>query len=151
MKNRFQVAKKKPVEARTTVDGQVFDSVSEMQRYETLRRNSEIRNLRRQVKMPLVLPVNRAGIQNVPVKIRSDGYPKGRECVYTIDFVYEELQTSSHGPNQWVLVHNEHKGIDDPTSRLRRGIIEAIYGIQIHISGPAAMPHRKRSKLESVS
>lgn len=111
--------------AERTVDGIVFDSKSEAKRWAELmlmERGKEIFGLRRQVKIPLIVAGN-------PVKIRSAGFPNGRACVYTADFSY-------YSPNG--LVYEEHKGHDDPTARLRRAVVEAMYGIEIVVTGPAA-------------
>ncbi len=135
-RSRHQIARVAPKGARTAADGTVFDSLSELRRWEALRateRAGGIRNLRRQVKFDLVLP---PGLDRpVPVKIRSAGYPNGRNCVYTADFVYDE---------DGVSVVEEWKGVDDPTSRLRRAVVEAGYGIRIRLTGPAAEKQKKK-------
>ena len=78
-----------------------------------------IRDLRRQVPYKLVLP------NGVPVKTRSEGVPNGRQCSYTADSTYTLADGSP--------VVEEFKGMDDPTSKLRRAITEAIFGIKINV------------------
>ena len=120
-----QVARRASKTARTTDDGIVFDSAGERSRWHQLQlmeRSGAIRELRRQVKFDLVLPDGR------PIKIKSRGFPNGRRCAYHADFVY----TTSTGE---VMVE-EYKGHDDPCSRLRRAVVEAIYDIAITVTGP---------------
>jgi hypothetical protein len=121
-----QNVKRSPAIERT-VDGIVFDSKSEARRWaelSLLERAGQIRSLKRQVKYPL-------RIRGAPVLIRSAGYPNGRVCVYTADFTYTDNK-SGH------LFVEEHKGHDTPESRLRRAVVEAIYDIEIIVTGPAA-------------
>lgn len=109
-----------------SIDGVVFDSKSEARRWaelQMLESVGEISDLKRQVRLPLV--INRR-----VVKIRSSGFPGGRPCVYTVDFKYRDRA----GTERW----EEHKGHDDPAARLRRAVVEAIYGIEIIVTGPAA-------------
>lgn len=111
--------------AERTVDGIVFDSKSEARRWSELRlleRAGEIHDLHRQVNYALTIGTR-------PIKIRSAGFPRGRPCVYTADFTYI---------NGNELVIEEHKGHDDPAARLRRAVVEAIYDIEIIVTGPAA-------------
>jgi hypothetical protein len=138
-RSRHQVARRLPAIARTAPDGTVFDSAGELRRYLVLRMAEKmglVRNLRHQVKFALVLP---AGLPApVPVKIRSAGYPRGRSCVYTADFAYDEAT----GP-AWLPIVEEYKGMDDPVSRLRRAVAEAVHGIQIRLTGPAAVKEKR--------
>lgn len=119
-----QHAKRAPKEART-LDGATFDSKSEMRRYAELQLEEKaglIRNLKRQVRYEL-------HVNGEPIRIRSKGFPNGRACHYTADFVYFR-------DNE--IVVEEHKGHDDPAARLRRAVVEAIYKFRITITGPAA-------------
>lgn len=121
-----QQAKRSPPEERT-LDGIVFDSRAEMKRWaelQLLQKAGEIYLLDRQVQLNLV-------INGKPVKIRSRGVPNGRACHYTADFIYFEKGTDKR-------VIEEYKSFDDPTSRLRRAVVEAIYGIEIRVTGAAA-------------
>ncbi len=119
-----QRVKRLPREDRTS-EGVVFDSKAEMLRWQELQmleRAGVIVNLQRQLIMPLVI----GGQQ---VRIRSERYKHGRACIYTVDFSYRE-----NGQR----VYEESKGHDDPCSRLRRAVVEAIYGIEIRVTGAAA-------------
>lgn len=113
---------------RTSADGETFDSKAELGYWAELQlrqKAGEIRDLRRQVKYAL-----RVG--GMPVLIRSKGYPNGRIAVYTLDFEYSDARTGA-------LVRIEWKGHDTAESRLRRAIVEAIYGFEIIVMGPAAI------------
>lgn len=121
-----QNVKRSPAAARTSEEGFVFDSKAELGRWNVLKllqRAGEISSLMRQRQFPLAF-------NGVPVKIRSKGYPNGRACVYTVDFVYFNASG--------VAVYEEFKGHDDDASRLRRAVVEALYGIEITVTGPAA-------------
>ncbi len=125
---------KRSAPAERTVDGVVFDSKSEARRWAELRLMElagKISELERQFKIPLV-------IDGRPVKIRSAGFPAGRPCVYTVDFFYRDAEGC--------LVFEEHKGHDDPVARLRRAVVEAIYGCEIVVTGPAAAATPRRAK-----
>jgi hypothetical protein len=121
MKSWHQQAKRAPAIERT-VDGIVFDSKGEARRWaelKLLQAAGLIWGLSRQVVYPLF-------INDEPVKIRSKGYPNGRTVSYRADFVYFE------NDNQQVV--EDYKGFDDPCSRLRRAVVEAIYGFEIRIT-----------------
>lgn len=121
-RGRVQVAPK----AERTVDGISFDSKSEMRRWLELRmleKAGEIAALERQVEYVLAF-------NGRAVKTRSAGYPNGRVCKYHADFRY----TAKDGR----LVVEEHKGHDTEADRLRRAVVEALYGIEITVTGPAA-------------
>lgn len=125
-----------PVAARTSATNEVFDSAAELRRWNELlleQRAGEITELRRQVKFPLTLP---GGIE---VRIRSAGFPKGRLAVYHADFAFRDRGGIHH------VV--EYKAFDTPDARLRRAVVEAIYGIQIEVQGPAAAPKRRPRKI----
>jgi hypothetical protein len=121
--------------ARRTVDGQVLDSMGEAGRLAQLKlleRSGAISNLRCQVRFPLVLP------DGTPILLKSPRCPGGRRCHYTADFAYTENDKE---------VIEEYKGFDEPLARLRRAIVEAIYGIEIRMSGPQARAKRRKHKL----
>ena len=106
----------------TVYNGIRFDSKREAARYADLllvERAGEIANLELQPVFPLV-------IDGVPVKIRSPGRPNGTRCKYTADFRYLDLRTNT-------TVVEDTKGIDTQASRLRRAVIECIYGIKIDL------------------
>lgn len=140
VRSRHQIIKRAPRSSRTTPDGQVFDSLGEMRRYQELleeQRKGQIRALTRQVSFELYLADG-----STPVLT-----PTGRTRRYTPDFVYEEPKVTSHGfPSTWETVYEEYKGVDDPTSELRRSVFEARYG-KVRMTGPAKKPKaRKRAK-----
>lgn len=117
--------------ARRTLDGIVFDSKDEMERYAVLRaeqRAGIIRNLRCQVRFEL----EHAAIG--PLLIRSEGYPHGRRAHYTADFVYER-RSSGWNELAWHEVIEERKtGPDDAASRLRRAVFEWISGKRVTVT-----------------
>lgn len=126
-----------PKAARTSVEGIVFDSASELRRWEELRlleRAGKIRNLSRQVRFPLTLPNGKS------IKIRSPGIPDGRRCFYTADFTYDDHTESAAG----IYTVNEHKGVWSEAARLRLGVFEALYDTRVVITGEAKMRRRKR-------
>jgi hypothetical protein len=97
-----------------------FASTGEYRRWkelETMARAGLISNVERQPKFPLV-------INGQPVVIRSAKVPNGRRCVYTADAAYDE-----NGER----VVEDFKGYDTDIARLRRAVVEAIYGIRIKI------------------
>lgn len=115
--NKFNVASK----SNRTCDGVVFDSKGEMERFlhlKMLHRAGKISSLERQVRFPL-------DINGVPIKTRSEGFPNGRKCVYTADFVYFE---------NGVRVVEEYKGFDTAESRFRRAVFEAIYKVEVTVT-----------------
>lgn len=124
----------------TLPGGETFDSKAEMARYSELlirEKLGEIRNLRRQVKYPLV-------IEGRPIKIRSPRYKNGRECVYTADFEYEEREPDlPYDPGAWRKVVEESKGYHTDASRLRVGVFEAIYNVKVRMTGTQKMRKRR--------
>lgn len=126
MKRSWHQNVKKSPAADRTLDGEVFDSKAELKRWIELRMlelAGEISELKRQVKMPLV-------INGRPVKIRSEGFPNGRTCVYTIDFMFRD------GAGR--QIYEEHKGHWTPDAKLRIAVIECIYQIDVTVTGAAA-------------
>lgn len=119
-----------PKIARTSPDGIVFDSKGEMQRWAELRQfqlGGLVRNLRRQVEYPLVLP------DGEPVKT-----PTGRTAVYTADFVYERVAcVGATNVERWHEVVEDYKGFVDPVSALRIAVFEAVYRKKVTVTGPA--------------
>lgn len=121
-----QNVRRAPATDRTSVEGHVFDSKAELRRWEELRllqQAGEISGLERQRRFDLACCGR-------PVLIRSARYPNGRACFYTADFVYLDRDGKP--------VVEEWKGHDSPESRLRRAVVEALYGIEIIVTGPAA-------------
>ena len=126
MKRSWHQNVKKSPAADRTLDGEVFDSKAELKRWGELRvleLAGEISDLKRQVKFPLI-------INGRPVKIRSEGFPNGRACSYTIDFQYRD----SAGRQ----IYEEHKGHWTPDAKLRIAVVESIYEIEITVTGAAA-------------
>jgi len=102
-----------------------FDSKAEASRYRDLallERAGEIANLECQPKYPL--KILRADGKYHDVKIRSDKRPNGMRCSYTADFRYQDKRTGRQ-------VVEDVKGYDTTSSRLRRAVVECIYGIEI--------------------
>lgn len=120
-----QRVKRSPASGRTSADGLVFDSKAELRRWEELKlleRAGEITCLDRQRVFTLAF-------EGRPVLIRSGRYPNGRTATYTADFVY--FQGNKR-------IFEEFKGHDTAESRFRRAVVEALYGIEIIVTGPAA-------------
>ena len=63
-------------------------------------------------------------LQAVAIKIRSKGYPNGRRCSWRADFRYQDKRTG-------LQVVEDVKGFDDDRARFKRGVVEAIFGIEI--------------------
>lgn len=127
-----QQIKRAPASERTDQFGTVFDSKAELRRWEELRLMEKaglISGLARQREFVLAF-------EGRPVVIRSARYPNGRVCKYTADFVYFQ-----DGKRIW----EEHKGVWTPESRLRIAVAEAIYGVEIKITGPAVMKGRRKN------
>lgn len=95
---------------RTEVNGEVFDSKREAAHWADLlllHRAGEIRNLRRQVRIPL--EVN--GI---------------KVCVFICDFVYDERNGTG-----WHEILDDSKGIRTPVYLLKKRLVRAILGREI--------------------
>lgn len=123
--------------AERTIDGIVFDSKSEMNRWlelKLLERAGEISGLERQKVFAL-------RVEGRPVLIRSPGYPNGRFCKYTADFVYTDTKTGR-------LIVEDWKGHDTEAARLRRAFTEAACGIEIIVTGPAS---RRTPRARSIA
>jgi hypothetical protein len=121
-----QHSKRAPAWERTSAEGFVFDSKAELARWcelKLLQGAGEISNLVRQREFTLAF-------SGRPVLMRSGRYPNGRVCSYTADFSY----TNAEG----VVIVEEVKGFDTAESRLRRAVVEALYGIEIIVTGPAS-------------
>lgn len=103
------------------VDGIKFHSKREARRYRDVLKvmlaAGEIEKLELQPKFPLE-------INGKPVKIRSKGYPSGRKSSYRADFRYRVVETGE-------VVVEDVKGFDTDYARLKRAIVECIYGIEI--------------------
>lgn len=105
---------------KVEVDGKIFDSMKEAERFVLLRAKQQagkIRGLELQPVFPIV-------IDGEPLKIRSKGYPNGRAVKAKMDFVYFEGQER---------IVEDVKGLDNPTSRLKRALVEHIYHVKIRL------------------
>jgi len=99
----------------TTVDGIKFPSLKEARRWGELRlmeKAGEIRNLRRQVAIPLMG-------QNGPLRTRT-----GRPMKITVDFVYEDRRLG------WAEVYEDSKGKPTRDYEVRKAVVEAM-GLEI--------------------
>ena len=99
----------------TTVDGIRFDSLRESRRWGELRlleKAGEIRNLSRQVAIPLMG-------QNGPLKTRT-----GKPMRLTVDFVYEDRRLG------WARVYEDSKGAITRDYEVRRAVAAAM-GIEV--------------------
>ena len=113
---RLKANKYKNIE--TIVDGIRFQSKAEARRYSELKlleRANEIRDLKLQPRYPLMCG-------DRPISIRNKHGVK-RKVVYIADFEYVD--------KFGVFIVEDVKGYDTPTSRLKRGILEAQYGIVV--------------------
>lgn len=122
-KNWHQYQKVAPVLERTSRDGVVFHSKTELMRWEYLRlleRAGEIRNLQSQVRFELILP------NAVPIMAGN------RVAVYTPDFIYQEKH-GKHDAPIWRDVVEDVKGYRDEGSRFRIRVFEAISGTHVRI------------------
>lgn len=106
---------------KTTVGAHTFDSRAEAAEYSRLlllERAGKIRGLEIQPAFPIV-------IDGAPVRIRNKkGH--GRKVVAKMDFAYFDLETARR-------VILDVKGMDTPISRLKRALVEAIYGVEITV------------------
>lgn len=104
---------------KTTVDNIVFDSKKEAARYEDLKlmvKSRDISDLELQPKFPVVI--------------------NGKKiCTYIADFRYSEPITAIWANEAWTagqrIVVEDAKGIKTPVYRLKKKLVEAIYGIKI--------------------
>lgn len=108
---------------QVVIDGERFHSYAEYERWRELlllEKAGEIRNLERQVRIPL------QAIGGNPIKIRSGRYKNGRAVVYVADFAYFEGNAR---------IFEDKKGFKTPLSKLKIAIVEAMYpGIKVRIT-----------------
>lgn len=105
---------------KVTIDGITFDSETEGKRYRNLKlleRGKLILDLKLQPVFPLV-------IDGRPVLIKSGRYKNGRKCKYTADFTYWDVEKKKQ-------IVEEVKGYPTDVYKLRKAVVEAIYGIDI--------------------
>lgn len=118
-RNKYHAIKK-------SVDGIVFDSVKEANRYMELQemlRSGTIKDLRRQVKY-LLIPVQRA-----PSTVGKRGGVKvgaviERECSYIADFVYTVTDTNQ-------VIVEDTKGMRTKDYVIKRKLMLFVYGIKV--------------------
>lgn len=106
----------------TVIDNIQFASKREAKRYgelKLLQSRGFICGLELQPSYPIK-------IDGKPVKIKSKGYPNGRAAKYIADFWYIEK------PSGMAIVEDS-KGMDTPVSKLKRALVEAIYGVEIRL------------------
>lgn len=103
---------------KTTVDGFRFDSKAEARYYGVLLLRGKmggIRNLELQPRFPLI-------VNGVKV------------ATYVADFRYEELRDVSFGGMpKWCDCVDDVKGFDTPVSRLKRKLVQALWGIAVQV------------------
>lgn len=112
-KNKFNAKK-------TKVGDIVLDSSGEADRYQQLlllEKCGVIRDLKRQIKFPLIVNGRHITTQ--------DKLGRRFPLNYVADFTYLENE---------IYVIEDFKGFDTPMSRLKRAIIEAILGLEIRIT-----------------
>ncbi len=132
--------KRKPKVERT-VNGKVFDSAAEADRYcylLNLERVGVISKLECQVQFILELP------DGTPITYAGSN----RVLKYKADFSYV------HNGRR---VYEEYKGFDDSTSKLRRAVVEALYKIRITVVKKAhglpgeSTPARRKKRISKVA
>ncbi len=107
---------------KIVIDGIKFDSQKEGRRYlelKLLERAGKIMQIELQPVFPLI-------INTKPVLLRSDRYKNGRKAKYTADFRYLDRETGYR-----VIEDVKSKATRTEAYVLRKGIVEAIYGILI--------------------
>lgn len=107
---------------RTTVKGINFHSKKEAVYYSQLlleEKAGKISDLILQQSFPIK-------VAGKNIKIRSKAYPNGRSISYRADFSFFDNKT---GKTRIIDV----KGYDTPISRIKRALVEAIYGIEVEI------------------
>ena len=120
---------------RTEVDGISFDSQREARHYLELKTRERFRDIR-----DLELqPRYKIEINGEPLKIRSRGFPGGRTVTYVADFRYVVTATGE-------TVVEDIKGLDTPVARLKRALVEHLYGIRIEVIGGTYRSDKRRRK-----
>jgi hypothetical protein len=107
---------------KPTIDGYVFDSQKEADRYLVLRdraKAGEIMDLE-------VHPTFKLAIGATPIRIRSERCPQGRQVIYKADFRYLDLRE-----RQWVIEDVKSEPTKTSVYKLKRAIVEATYMVRI--------------------
>jgi hypothetical protein len=111
--SNFKKAKR---DRRVTLDGIRHASILQAKHWQELQfleRCGKIKNLRREVNMPLVLP------DGTPIKT-----PTGQTMCYRVDHVYEENGET---------VYEESKGFLTDAARIKIAVFEAIYKTKVRL------------------
>lgn len=125
MENLYHHIKKKPSKYRNVkveIDGYIFDSKGESNRYQSLRlleKAGEIEGIKVHPRYPII-------VDGEPLKIRSSGYPNGRIVIVELDFEYTHCKTKE-------LISEDWKGMDTSLSRLKRALFEAVYKRKVNV------------------
>lgn len=104
---------------RIRVNGHTFDSKREADRYKILKAMQmarEISELELQPQFPFM-------IGGKPVLMRSKGFPNGRRVKYVADFRYKDADGNT--------VIEDVKGYATDVYKLKKAVVEAIYGIKV--------------------
>ena len=120
---------------RTEVDGISFDSQREARHYLELKTRERFRDIR-DLKLQ---PRYKTEINGEPLKIRSRGFPGGRTVTYVADFRYVVTATGE-------TVVEDIRGLDTPVARLKRALVEHLYGIRIEVIGGTYRSDKRRRK-----
>ena len=115
---------------KVTVNGRVFDSKKEANRYQELlllEKAGAIRNLRLQVKY-ILIPTQREYTNKVYTSGKNKGQPKPgkvleRECAYIADFVYYDRDGN--------VIVEDTKGFRTADYKIKRKLMLYIHGIQV--------------------
>lgn len=117
----FKEKKKNKYNAiKTVVDGVTFDSIGESRRYVYLKNSEKLGFISSLELQPRYVFV----INDRPIMMKSERYPKGRKLSYTADFRYNE--------NGNVIVE-DFKGKYLPISKIKVALMDAVFGITVKI------------------
>lgn len=117
---------KKYGNAKSEVDGEIFDSRKEARRYielQWLLKDGTIKNLRRQVRFVLV-PAQREPDEIGPRGGRKPGKLIEKEVAYVADFVYTDTETGE-------TVVEDTKGMRTKDYVIKRKLMLYVHGIRI--------------------
>jgi len=139
--------KRKPKEDRTSADGIVHSSVSQMARWNELRllqQGGHIRNLKREVTFPFVIK-GQPGEDDRPVRTAG-----GKQIMkYIADFVYERKTMTPDGA-QWSEVIEEHKGFMAEDAILKLRFFEALYDKRVFIHTERGKSKYRRDTMDTL-
>ena len=141
MRRSYSKYRVSQVSRRNSPEGERFDSRAEMLRFQELQlleKSGAIADLRKQVSYPLILP------NGVPIKIRSAGFPNGRQCVYTADAVYRETESGEE-----IVEDTKSPATMTGESKLRIAIWEAVTGRRVRINLAGGRQGKSNGKTKS--